>query len=115
MSSWDEHYLFIYFYLNRSLTVDPSLLGAERGLAAARTQWESLSHPAQGVKEGEGGGEQQSRESVCGVGAIFGGIRLACYFCQRESRAERSGGEAAAAAAAAQEGDGLFLFCNLPP
>ncbi len=48
--------------------------------------------------------ENNSSESPCEVKAIFGGSRLASYFCQQES-----GGE----------GEGLegpdFLFCNLPP
>lgn len=114
MSIWDAHYLFIYFfyfYFNRSPTVDPSLLGAKRGLAAARTQWESVSHPAQGV--GEGG--NNSPESPCVESGLFlvGSASLAISV---SGRAERSGGEAAAAAAAAAlEGDGLFLLCNLPP
>ncbi len=48
--------------------------------------------------------ENNSLEGPCGVEAIFGGTRLACYFCQQESGGEGAG----------LEGPD-FLFCNLPP
>lgn len=53
VSSWALSIIYFFIYFNRSLTAEPSLLRAERGLAAAGTQWESASHP---VVEGEEGG-----------------------------------------------------------
>lgn len=48
--------------------------------------------------------ENNSPEGPCEVKAIFGGARLACYFCQQERGGEGAG----------LEGPD-FLFCNLPP
>lgn len=53
-------------------------------------------HSARGQKDrggaGGGGGETIVPRVRVKSGAIFGGTRLTCYFCQRESGAQRRGG-----------------------
>lgn len=89
----------------------PSLLGAKRGLAAVRTQWESDTQHRDSKREVVLVGGNNSPESPCEVGGYFWWDPPYLLFL---SAGERSAVEGEAATAAL-EGDGLFFSATCLP